>query len=443
VLLYLAFVRLSGSPPVAVLGVALVCGMGMVVHLPITRPQVLGELAFAAVLLPLSRPQLSRRALVLVPLVFLLWANCHASFAMGFVLLGAVTAGRATEVAWATGRSALQALLADSQFRRLAALVVLSVAATMVNPHGPYLLYDSYALSKNPNIPTMEEWKPLPFHSAVHAVFFGSVLVLAVLLRLSPRRFTPAQVLLLLGFGLQSVAHARMVVWWIMVFAWVAVPHLRAVANRLARPIPWLDDPGPRNFLKAMVAVAVAAALVLCSRPVWWLLWPPVAEGRVAVVTPVHVLDRIRAVDAARDAGARLSAAAPLEAVALAPAAPRPHVIFASETLGDYLLWDLGQQPQRPPTRLSCYTHVHLFKKEHWDDCMQVKNATRSWQQVLDAMGVDFLVLERDLYEQESEPKQGRAANFSNLISRVREATDRWQVLSEPGQPVFIAQRIR
>ena len=34
----------------------------------------------------LSRPVLSRRALFLIPLVFLVWANCHATFVMGFVL---------------------------------------------------------------------------------------------------------------------------------------------------------------------------------------------------------------------------------------------------------------------------------------------------------------------------------------------------------------------
>ncbi len=451
VLLYVAFRRLSGSPPIALLGVALVCGMGLLVHLRIIRPQILGELAFAAVLVPLSRPQLSRRALVLVPLVFLLWANCHASFAMGFVLLGAVTAGRAIEIVrdeatklLRSPRAALRALLGDQQFRRLVALVVLSVLATMVNPHGPYLLLNSYALSQNPNIPTMEEWKPLPLSSAVHAVFFASVVLLAVLLRLSPRRFTPAQVLLLLGFGLQSVAHARMMVWWIMVFAWVAVPHLRAVAGRFPGRIPLLDDVSRPSLLKTIVAVLLVMVLVLASRPVWWL-WgdAPTAEDRLVPVTPVHVLDRIRAIDAGRNLGAHLSADTPLDAALLAPVAPRGHVIFASETLGDYLLWDLGQDPQNPPDRLSCYTHVHLFPKSHWDRCLIVKNAARGWQKVLDDMGVDFLVLEDDLYDQEGRRKMGKSPGFSNLIDRVREASDRWQVVSDPEAPVFIAQRIR
>jgi hypothetical protein len=430
VLLYFAFQRLSGSPPVALLGVALVGGMGLLVHLPIIRPQILGELAFAAVLLPLSRPVPSRRALVLVPLVFLIWANCHGSFAMGFLLLGAVTAGRAVEVVWGEGagwlpspRAALRALWNDEAFRRLTALTVLSVLATMVNPHGPYLLYKSYALSKNPNIPTMEEWKPLPLGSAVHAVFLASVVVLAVLLRLSPRRFTPAQVILLLGFGLQSVAHARMVVWWIMVFAWVAVPHLRAVAGRFPGRLPWLDDTSRPSLLKTALAAGLVLALAVGSRPAWWLLWgaAPDSAGRVTPVTPVHVLDRIRAADAE----------------------PPRHVIFASETLGDYLLWNLGQHPSEPTWRLCCYTHVHLFPKEHWDRCMVVKNAGRSWQTVLNDMGVDYLVLEDELYDQEGRRKRGKPPGFSNLIDRVREAPDRWQVISEPEAPVFIAHRVR
>jgi hypothetical protein len=452
VILYFAFRRLSGSPPVAVLGVAAVCVMGMLVHLPIIRPQVIGELAFAAVLLPLSRPVLSRRALLLVPLVFLIWANCHGSFAIGFILLGAVTAGRAVEVVWGARsgrlpdpRAALRALWGDVQFRRLVLVTALSVLATAINPHGPYLLLNSYTLSKNPNIASMEEWKALPIDSGVHLVFVISVVVLAVLLRLSPRRFSPAQVLLLLGFGLQSVAHARMVVWWIMVFAWVAVPHARAALGRLPGRHPWLDDASRPSTLKGLLAVGLVLVLLVGSRPAWWLLWgdAPTAEGRVAIVTPIHVIDQIHTVDATRDLAARLAADRPLEAVAADRVGPRPHVLFASETIADYLLWELGQRPEHPPWRLCCYTHVHLFPAEQWQRCIVVKNAAPGWQKVLDEWGVDFLVLEDTLYDQEGRKKRGLSPGIFGLIDRVREAPDRWLVLSEPDAPVFLAQRIR
>ncbi len=154
-------------------------------------------------------------------------------------------------------------------------------------------------------------------------------------------------------------------------------------------------------------------------------------------------MERIREIDSTRELAARLAADRPIEEAAAAGAAPRPHVIFASETLGDYLLWDLGRHPQEPPWRLCCYTHVHLFPKEHWDRCMKVKNADRGWQGALDEMGADFLVLEDDLYEKEGRVKRGLSPGFSNLIDRVREVPDRWQVVSEPDAPVFIAQRVR
>jgi hypothetical protein len=121
----------------------------------------------------------------------------------------------------------------------------------------------------------------------------------------------------------------------------------------------------------------------------------------------------------------------------------RPRVIFSSETEGDYLLWALGQDWQGPPVRLYCYTHVHLFTKEHWDRCMAVKLAAPNWQSVLDEIGADFVVLEDDMYEQARHRAQGKAGGFSNLIDHVRAASDRWQVISEPDAPVFVAQRVR
>jgi hypothetical protein len=74
---------------------------------------------------------------------------------------------------------------------------------------------------------------------------------------------------------------------------------------------------------------------------------------------------------------------------------------------------------------------------------MDVKTANRNWQAVLDEMGADYIVLEDDLYEQERHRADGKPGGFSNLIDKVRAARDRWQVLSESGDPVFIARRVR
>jgi hypothetical protein len=469
-LLFWAFGRLTRSPAFALAGVVLVALLGSFVHLFIIRPQILGELGFAAVLLALSRPVLSRRALVGVPLVFLVWANCHGSFVVGFLLLGAALAGRAVEVVWdrvrvpagdgapaglgGTLRLAARGLAGDTAFRRLAAALALSVAATTVNPHGPYLLYNSWALSHNPNVVFMEEWKPLPVRSIQNVTFFASVVLLVPLLRLSPLRFTPTQVLLLLGFGLQSVLHARMLVWWGMVLPWVAVPHLHAV---FCRYLPaWSEDRSVLSFRKTALAVLLVLALGAWSRPAWWLAYgeAPRGEERVSAVTPVKAAHYLRNEDAAARGGLVAAAAlggvvppaggtwAALGSVAAAEVSAKTwrRVVFASETLGDYLLWDLRLDP---PIRLCCYTHVHLFTPDHWKKCMAEKLGDRHWQEILDGWGVEFLVLEHDLYEQQEHRAQGKKPGFSNLIDLVKAAPDRWRVLSDKNDLVFVAQRIR
>ena len=104
------------------------------------RPQVLGELCFALLLLALSRPVLSRAALFLVPLLLAFWANAHGSFPIGFVLLGTFLAGRVLQTAWNVERnkprSALRALrFALHSERRLAIALLLSIAAVaLLNP---------------------------------------------------------------------------------------------------------------------------------------------------------------------------------------------------------------------------------------------------------------------------------------------------------------------
>jgi hypothetical protein len=424
VLLLLAFFRLTRSLPWALVGAALVFLTSVFIHLWILRPQVLGELGFAALLVALSRPVLSRRALVLIPAVLVLWANCHGSFPVGFILLGVACAGQALEVAlrqWSESgfglRGTFRALAADQQTRRLVSAIVLALAAVAVlNPHGPLLFLHSYLLQSNPNIPSMNEWNPLPVKRPEGYIFLATVLLLVPLLRKSPIRFTATQVLLLLVFGLQSMAHARILVWWSMVFPWVILPHLQAYATRafpkLLRPAP------PPNLRWTLGLVAGVPLILLWSEPLQWLVFrnPPILFDErhqtwgVSAVTPVQVSrDLKKEYDADRQG--KLG-----------------RCVFASETLGDYLLWDLRTDP---PVRVFCYTHVHLLTPEHWRQALAVKFANPNWQQILDDHHVEFILLESELY---------RVGGYSDLIDQIEAVPDRWRVVS--AGPVFVARRV-
>jgi hypothetical protein len=416
--------RQAGSTPTAVAGVVIVVAMSVFCHLFILRPQILGELGFALLLFMLSRPLLSRPALVLIPLLFVLWANTHGSFLVGLVLLGTFLAGRAIEVVWdppgLAGQAGsrlygrLAALLRDQQVRRLTLVVAVAVlAVAALNPHGPYLFLYTWRLSNHPNIRFLEEWKPLPNLQSLEPgkllhptglMFFASLLALVPLALWSRARWTPTQVLLVLLFGVQALLHARVVVWWIMVFPWVAVPHLHSLCLRLR--LPWvreeIDQP---NLRKTILAGMVAVVLLLWSAPLLWLCWGDVPAGS-RWVTPQTPWKAAAYLKRQYQDNPSLS-----------------RCVFTSETLGEYLLWDLRLEP---PVRIFCYTHVHLLTPGHWQECMKVKNGDRDWEAILDRHQVAFLVVEPDLHPR--------------LTERILAAEERWEIVPKMG-PNLVARR--
>jgi hypothetical protein len=395
-----AFRRLTGSLRTALVGGVLVFAMSMFCHLGITRPQVLGELGFAVLLLALSRPVLTVRAMVLLPLVFLVWANLHGSFLIGFVLLGLFLVGRWVQVVWTSG---LRGVWADAQVRRLALVIPLCTAAAAINPHGPALFVHIARLSSHPNIPDLAEWKPLPFNVPPGWVFLGSVALLVPLAWLNRRRWTPTQVLLLLVFGVQTVLHARVFVWWLMVFGWVVAPHLHALAERWRLPVT--EDADRLSLRKTIFAAMAVVAVMLWSMPAQWLVWgdKPVGTQRVNPLTPVRASAYLKKqYDEQPDLR---------------------RVVFTTETSGEFLLWDLRPEP---PVRVFCYTHVHLLTPEHWQEFLRVKNGDSEWEQILDRHCVAFVVIE---------PEQ-----HTRLAAKLRAARDHWAIV--PGmEPLLVARR--
>jgi hypothetical protein len=407
VILLLAFRRLTGSTSWSLAGVALAVGLAYFHHLGIQRPQAVGELAFAALLLPLSRPTLSRRAVVLIPLLFALWVNVHGSYLTGLALLAAALVGRA----WDAGPKPWRDVGAG---RMTAALFLSLLAAAFANPYGPGIVRASLALAQHPNIASLEEWKPLPLNRTTGYAFLATLVVVGLLLYRRPTRFTATQLLLLVGFGLETLIHRRVFVWYIMAFTWAVLPHLKAECE--ARLLNSFGPPRAPDWRWSLGAALGVPILLTWSAPAQWALTagdsqpPSVLQGRVSRDTPVAASRLLREAYEA-DVDHKLG-----------------RCIFTSETMGEFLLWDLRLEP---PVRIFCYTHVHLLTPEHWRDCLLVKFARPGWQDLLDREGVQFVVVETRLYS--------RRTGFSDLVDQIRADPERWQVLAD--EPVFVARR--
>ena len=156
-LLWLAFRRASGSGALALLGLAGVFFAG-VSAIGVHRPQLFSLLLFAAFLAVLSRPVVSRRAVALIPVLLVLWANLHGGFVIGCGLLALVWLGRCLEC------GSVRVAVADTQVRRLLlAGLVAAAAIAFVNPMGPRIYLLALDFGSNPNLKTFQEWQPVDF----------------------------------------------------------------------------------------------------------------------------------------------------------------------------------------------------------------------------------------------------------------------------------------
>ena len=148
-------------------------------------------------------------------------------------------------------------------------------------------------------------------------------------------------------------------------------------------------------------------ALLMWSPPILWAVWGDAPSGarKVGRETPLQAVRYLRAQYEA-DTDGKLSRS-----------------IFTSETVGDYLLWDLRLNP---PVKITCYTHVHLLPVEHWARCLRVKDGEDGWQEELDRWKVQFVVIE--------------PAINPGLARRIRESPERWEVVPNMA-PLLVAFR--
>lgn len=193
----------------------------------------------------------------LLPPVFALWVNCHGSFLLGLVVLGAILACSFVEF-----RSGL--LVAQrwttKQRKVLAAAFALSVAALFINPAGVAQL--TYPIDTMFNQPIQKqfisEWPPAPFSDPRAwglLAIAGLVLLVPLFKRLEVTLLE--LVLVALGFGL-AAQHQRMVI----VFGILTMP----IACRLLTAA-WNQGETNRDrvLLNAVVIVIAIFAMVRLS----------------------------------------------------------------------------------------------------------------------------------------------------------------------------------
>jgi len=245
------------------------------------RPQVTSLMLFALTMLVLARERY-----LLVPPLFLLWANLHAQVVMGGVLLTITTVVAA--VRWLRSRSD------DDRARlvRLAGTTALAAAATLLNPLGPGLW--SYVLDANgrPGQEAIAEWHNA-FEINPAVLWFWAILVPAVVMSVRRRdRLGGWQEQVTIAAALAMAPLAILAVRNIPFFVIAVSPLLMTVLEfQTSRPISRARQ--ARRMLAGMVTLAVAGVVAAWALLPTALGWRPVPEGlaRAARACPGHLFN--------------------------------------------------------------------------------------------------------------------------------------------------------
>jgi hypothetical protein len=419
-----AYARASRSLALAVAGLAAYSLLAPTA-LGVLRPQVFGMILFAFLLARLSAGEWGWRDVALTLAAFVLWVNLHGSFVVGLGLLGIFLLGRVLSLSRAAGRWALAAPWRDGSVRRLALTVAAGAVLTAVaNPHGPVLFLAVSRFASHPVTRQFDEFRPLDLELGPGALYLylASVAILLGSWLLARWRPTPTQLLIVLVFGLTPIGQRRLLMWWMPLLPWLVVPAWAELARR--RGWAWATEPGTPHPRHAFLV----GLIVLMALP-----WTPPARALVGgpaplpqSVTPVTPWRLARQLDGGEADYPRLASALQQHY----PEGRFRGRIFASETLGDFLVW---QAPQYP---LVVYSHSHVLTIDFWDDVMRVKRGDPGWDECLDRWGVNLIVVE--------------AATHPHLREAVRK-DPRWSVVADdlsdpnasrvPGNWLFIAIR--
>lgn len=345
----------------------------MVLALPILgtiRPQLFGMVGLAVTLAAIARLPDRRDPLFWLPLVFILWANLHGSFAIGLVALACFAVGGTWDARRSTAGPA--APWRDPAVRRAWAALALALAASCINPLGIKLLVGVAGFAGSSNLEGISEWRPMVLESLSGVLFFGSLLATGLLLRSSPRRISACEILLVLAFGLASLVAIRMLLWWALTWPWVVAPHAAASWARYRGIRQGNGERSPADPAAAAKRTCVAAVVI--GLTVWW---SPATFGLIT--------GRSRPEASVLSVGTPKGVADHIEKLGLSGR------IFAPLDWADYLMW-------RADGRIEplVYSAVHLTGPDVWRDFLRIRSGAEAWLTVADRYGLSLLLIDRE-----------------------------------------------
>ena len=308
------------------------------------RPQLFGMALFGLTLLALAVRRERPQAVLVVPVLALLWANLHGSFFLAVVAVG-----------WAWLEDVRER---HPSARRTFGVLIATVVATCVTPFGPAVWAYAFGLSTNPLVADrISEWQPPAPRDIPGLAFFLSGFAVAWLLARRGQRASWPTLLWLGGLFLLGAYAIRGVAWW-------PVGAAVAVAPLLVADVPSRVRPGVPRLNAALVGLIVLFGVILL--PIWRPSDPVMGpDGVVGLAPPGLTRELVRIVEP----GDRLFV-------------PQP--------------WGSWFEFATPEALVFADSRIELFPPEVWDDYDTITGGRPGWEDVLRRWEVDYVVVSED-----------------------------------------------
>ena len=367
---WLVFRQCAGKPFVAALAVLLAAVASSVIWS--IRPQIVSFLlaALLAYLLDRYKQSGNTRWLWPLPLLVVLWVNCHGGFVIAFILMGCYLVGEALNRLTASPS-------ANSRLMPLVVAILVSIPAVLINPNTVKMIPYAYqTVSIGALQDYIQEWAAPDFHNLQFHPFIWLLLLTLATMGLSRRRADWTDLALVGIFGYMGLLAVRN----IALFALVIPPVL------------------PRHAVAALDELALAPRLSWLGALTHTL--PPPRPRRATVILNVLLLALVVA-----GAGVKVGLdlrhlrdpevwghGLPLEAADYLQDQDWAGRMFNTYNWGGYLIW--SQYPDKL-VFVDGRTDLYALNSQVLEDYVTIHWLRPGWQQVLDQYDIGFAITER------------------------------------------------
>jgi hypothetical protein len=352
------------------------------------RAQLFAIVLFAATLYVLAIRSDRPRAMWLIPVIAVVWANLHGTFLFVPALCGLAWLADLYELA---GSSTGERQHRARDVHRMLIVGLVATAATLVNPFGPAVWGYVANLTSNPAVASrVTEWQPPSPTTVPGALLWLSVLGVAVLALVRVRRVWRSRdaasphwsgafrsrvhipwpgLLTLALFGGFALASGRGTAWWPFAAAFVIAPWLvpnRAGAAAVESPPPE-PSPTPRTFrrLNALM-VGILAIVAIALLPIWRPIGAVGVPAGTVSYAPQAIASRLE--------------------VLCHPGVNPPRPVWNPQVWGSWLEF------AAPCHTYATDSRIELFAPDVWSDIDAVEFAAPGWEDILMRRGAALVV---------------------------------------------------